>query len=218
MRIHIRYGWHVDSRAERLQDTAASGTAGNQPSHRTRNAASHRVQRLYSSTLRFGLAAPRSRFPPRAAPCPPSGVTGRTIARVQASQVCLISRRFRRLTLVCRQRAPRDARRRRSISSFWMKAESSSTWPTSTFCWWRCPAVMSFTKSVLPVEHSYVRLVADHHLLVVPHSPRPAHLIRTVILHNYRHCQRRWLHSIRRGLVVLWGTTHIIYPTIRALL
>ena len=30
----------------------------------------------------------------------------------------------------------------------------------------------------------YVRLVADHHLLVVPHSPRPAHLIRTVILHN----------------------------------
>jgi hypothetical protein len=26
------------------------------------------------------------------------------------------------------------------------------------------------------------------------------------------------LHSIRRGLVVLWGTTHIIYPTIRALL
>ena len=31
----------------------------------------------------------------------------------------------------------------------------------------------------------YVRLVADHHLLVVPHSPRPAHLIRTVILHNY---------------------------------
>ena len=31
----------------------------------------------------------------------------------------------------------------------------------------------------------YVRLVADHHLLVVPHSPRPAHLIRTVILHNW---------------------------------
>ena len=30
----------------------------------------------------------------------------------------------------------------------------------------------------------YVGLVADHHLLVVPHSPRPAHLIRTVILHN----------------------------------
>ena len=39
MRIQIRYGWHVDSRAERLQDTAASGTAGNQPPHRTRNAA-----------------------------------------------------------------------------------------------------------------------------------------------------------------------------------
>eukprot|EP01047_Picozoa_sp_COSAG01_P043612 COSAG01_NODE_3885_length_5566_cov_10.185529_5_plen_69_part_00 len=46
MRIQIRYGWHVDSRAERLQDTAASGTAGNQPPHRTRNAASHRVRRL----------------------------------------------------------------------------------------------------------------------------------------------------------------------------
>ena len=42
MRIQIRYGWHFDSRAERLQDTAASGTAGNQPPHRTRNA-SHRV-------------------------------------------------------------------------------------------------------------------------------------------------------------------------------
>eukprot|EP01047_Picozoa_sp_COSAG01_P145216 COSAG01_NODE_77397_length_165_cov_22.060606_1_plen_37_part_01 len=37
MRIRIRYGWHFDSRAERLQDTAASGTAGNQPPHRTRN-------------------------------------------------------------------------------------------------------------------------------------------------------------------------------------
>ena len=30
----------------------------------------------------------------------------------------------------------------------------------------------------------YVRLVADHHLLVVYHSPRPANLSRTVILHN----------------------------------
>ena len=49
MRIQIRYGWHFDSRAERLQDTAASGTAGNQPPHRTRNAASHRVRRLYST-------------------------------------------------------------------------------------------------------------------------------------------------------------------------
>ena len=36
----------------------------------------------------------------------------------------------------------------------------------------------------------YVRLVADHHLLVVPHSPRPAHLIRTVILHNCSHAPR----------------------------
>ena len=42
MRIQIRYGWHFDSRAERLQDTTASGTAGNQPPHRTRNA-SNRV-------------------------------------------------------------------------------------------------------------------------------------------------------------------------------
>ena len=31
----------------------------------------------------------------------------------------------------------------------------------------------------------YVRLVADHHLLVVHHTPRPAYLSRTVILHNY---------------------------------
>ena len=30
----------------------------------------------------------------------------------------------------------------------------------------------------------YVRLVADHHLLVVYHPPRPANLSRTVILHN----------------------------------
>ena len=30
----------------------------------------------------------------------------------------------------------------------------------------------------------YVRLVADHHLLGVYHSPRPANLSRTVILHN----------------------------------
>ena len=30
----------------------------------------------------------------------------------------------------------------------------------------------------------YVRLVADHHLLVVYHPPRPANLRRTVILHN----------------------------------
>eukprot|EP01047_Picozoa_sp_COSAG01_P034972 COSAG01_NODE_2654_length_7306_cov_60.980991_3_plen_58_part_00 len=31
----------------------------------------------------------------------------------------------------------------------------------------------------------YRVLVADHHLLVDHPSPRPAHLIRTVILHNY---------------------------------
>jgi hypothetical protein len=30
----------------------------------------------------------------------------------------------------------------------------------------------------------YRVLVADHHLLVDHPSPRPAHLIRTVILHN----------------------------------
>ena len=77
MRIQIRYGWHFDSRAERLQDTAASGTAGNQPPHRTRNAASHRVRRLYSSTPRSGLAAPRPRFPPRAAPTARRACTGR---------------------------------------------------------------------------------------------------------------------------------------------
>ena len=32
----------------------------------------------------------------------------------------------------------------------------------------------------------YVRLVADHHLLIVYHPPRPANLSRTVILHNCR--------------------------------
>jgi hypothetical protein len=91
MRIHIRYGWHFDSRAERLQDTAASGTAGNQPPHRTRNAASHRVRRLYSSTSRSGLAAPRSRFPPRAAPCLLSGVTGRLLhSRRHGLRICTV--------------------------------------------------------------------------------------------------------------------------------
>ena len=49
MRIQIRYGWHVDSRADRLQDTAASGTAGNQPPHRTRNAASTVCGAFYST-------------------------------------------------------------------------------------------------------------------------------------------------------------------------
>jgi hypothetical protein len=33
----------------------------------------------------------------------------------------------------------------------------------------------------------YRVLVADHHLLVDHPSPRPAHLIRTVILHNSKH-------------------------------
>eukprot|EP01047_Picozoa_sp_COSAG01_P002614 COSAG01_NODE_70_length_28755_cov_34.709067_13_plen_172_part_00 len=49
MRIRIRYGWHFDSRADRLQDTAASGTAGNQPPHRTRNAASTECGAFYST-------------------------------------------------------------------------------------------------------------------------------------------------------------------------
>ena len=49
MRIQIRYGWLFDSRAERLQDTAASGTAGNQPPLRTRNAASTECGALYST-------------------------------------------------------------------------------------------------------------------------------------------------------------------------
>jgi hypothetical protein len=35
-------------------------------------------------------------------------------------------------------------------------------------------------------------LVADHHLLVDHPSPRPAHLIRTVILHNFRGGCGRW--------------------------
>ena len=50
----------------------------------------------------------------------------------------------------------------------------------------------------------YVRLVADHHLLVVPHSPRPAHLIRTVILHN---CHHAWCsHEGRRRRRARAGT------------
>ena len=69
--------WHFDSRADRLQDTAASGTAGNQPQHRTRNAASTECGAFYSSTPRSGLAAPRPRFPPRAAPTARRACTGR---------------------------------------------------------------------------------------------------------------------------------------------
>ena len=60
----------------------------------------------------------------------------------------------------------------------------------------------------------YVRLVADHHLLVVPHSPRPAHLIRTVILHNC--CGPGIMKTSRSGAGGAFPSYHFPEPRLRA--